>query len=263
MTHRDWLAQSPFTLVLSAGFFGFFAHTGLLTALEAAGLRPARVVGISAGALSGGLWAAGMGVSELTEELVRLRRSDFWDPGLPLGGLLRGDKFASKLDDLLAGCGVSNVEECPTPFAAIVHDVLRRRAEVVRSGPLAPAIQASCTVPLMFRPRLAPMRANSPRSGLRRIMRRIWVDGGVSDRYGVCALEPTERALFHALPSQSARTRLVRVQPLPSEGVGRRVLVIPELPRVSPFRLPFGQVALGVAYDYVQRWLDADAGSSA
>ncbi|MCA9636687.1 MAG: patatin-like phospholipase family protein, partial [Myxococcales bacterium] len=101
ITHREWLGERPFTLVLSAGFFGFFAHTGVLTALEAAGLRPRRVVGISAGALAGGLWSAGLDVSEITDELVGLRRGDFWDPGLPLGGLLRGDKFAAKLASLI------------------------------------------------------------------------------------------------------------------------------------------------------------------
>ena len=35
----------PFTLGLSAGFFGFYAHAGLVVALEEAGLRPARVAG--------------------------------------------------------------------------------------------------------------------------------------------------------------------------------------------------------------------------
>ena len=33
---RDWLEAEPFTLALSAGFFGFFAHTGLILALEEA-----------------------------------------------------------------------------------------------------------------------------------------------------------------------------------------------------------------------------------
>ncbi|HGG57512.1 MAG TPA: patatin, partial [Nannocystis exedens] len=197
-THRDWLAERPFTLVLSAGFFGFFAHTGLLAALAAAGLRPRRLVGISAGALAGGLWAAGLDAAALTEELVRLRRSDFWDPGLPLGGLLKGEKFADKLDELLRGCGVNSFADCPIPFVAIVHDVFRRRAEVVSEGPMAPAIQASCTVPLMFRPVISPGRG---------LARRFWVDGGVSDRYGIVALAAGERTLLHALPSQSARSR--------------------------------------------------------
>ena len=87
----------------------------------------------------------------------------------------------------------------------------------------------------------------------------IWVDGGVSDRWGLGALGDGERVLFHALPSRSARSRLVRDQPLPTAGADRRVMVIPGLPRVSPFRLPYGQVALGVAYDYVRRWLELPA----
>ena len=53
MRRRDDLARDPFTLVLGAGFFGFFAHTGILPALEEAELIPRRVVGVSAGALAG------------------------------------------------------------------------------------------------------------------------------------------------------------------------------------------------------------------
>ena len=50
-THHDWLAAAPYTLALGAGFFGFFAHTGVLRALEESGAaRPRRVVGVSAGA---------------------------------------------------------------------------------------------------------------------------------------------------------------------------------------------------------------------
>jgi NTE family protein len=38
-THHDWLAAAPYTLALGAGFFGFFAHTGVLRALEESGRR--------------------------------------------------------------------------------------------------------------------------------------------------------------------------------------------------------------------------------
>ena len=47
----DWLAEAPFTLTLSSGFFSFFAHSGLIAALQEADLRPARITGSSAGAL--------------------------------------------------------------------------------------------------------------------------------------------------------------------------------------------------------------------
>ena len=63
------LREEPFTLVLSAGFFGFFAHVGFLQALEELELRPQAVIGVSAGALAGGLWSSGMSADELEAEL--------------------------------------------------------------------------------------------------------------------------------------------------------------------------------------------------
>ena len=40
LTLAEWLSEGPFTLCFSAGFFGFFAHAGLLAGLTEAGFRP-------------------------------------------------------------------------------------------------------------------------------------------------------------------------------------------------------------------------------
>lgn len=245
-THHDWLAEAPYTLALGAGFFGFFAHTGVLRALEESGAaRPRRVVGVSAGALAGGLWASGLSAAEIEATLITLRRPDFWDPGLPLGGLLRGDKFAAKLHGLLDARGVSNVEDCPTPFATVVYELAGRRARVLDRGRLAPAIQASCTVPLMFR----PLRHEG----------RLLVDGGVTDRDGETALAADERVFQHRLVSQSPWRRLTRAPALlgMSPRTGRKVMELTTLPRVSPFRLEFGPHALATAREATLRWLAA------
>src|SRR5262245_16418621 len=105
MTHarptlRQWLREKPFGLGLSSGFFGCFAHTGVLTGLEDEALWPIRLCGSSAGALAAGLWAAGLGAKEMRDELFRLRREDFWDPRPGLG-LLAGRLFRRHLDRLL------------------------------------------------------------------------------------------------------------------------------------------------------------------
>ncbi|MBL8974811.1 MAG: patatin-like phospholipase family protein [Myxococcales bacterium] len=248
-THHDWLAAAPYTLALGAGFFGFFAHTGVLRALEESGAaRPRRVVGVSAGALAGGLWASGLGAAELEATLVALRRPDFWDPGLPLGGLLRGDKFAALLHGLLDARGVSTVEQCPTPFATVVYELAGRRTRVLERGRLAPAIQASCTVPLMFR----PVRHEG----------RLLVDGGVGDRDGDTALAPDERVLQHRLISRSPWSRFSGGKPGladMSERPGKKVMRIDTLPRVSPFRLEWGPRALATAREATLRWLEAPA----
>src|SRR5215831_5779294 len=145
-TLREWLAAGPFTLAMSSGFFGFFAHAGALSVLEGEGLVPARVCGSSAGALVGGLWAAGVPARDLCDELLRLRREHFWDvrPGL---GLLRGSLFRARLEDLAP---VPTFEQCRAPLAISVFDVGRLRTAVLRSGALAPALHASCAAPVMF-----------------------------------------------------------------------------------------------------------------
>lgn len=242
-TRAHWLRAEPFTLALGAGFFGFFSHTGLLHALEEAGISPARVVGVSAGALAGGLWASGLSAAQIERELVALRRDDFWDPGLPLAGLLRGRKFEAKLRDVLGRGGVEHIEDCRVPFSAVVHDVMRRTSVAVDRGPLHAAIRASCTVPLMFRPIL--------QGG------RVLVDGGVSDRGGLSALGDARRVLLHWLPSRR-KLRFRPPSPPPQAIPGREsmVLLTPGVPAVGPFALHRGPEALQHTRAHVRSWLD-------
>lgn len=245
MQRSSWLAQSDFTLMLSAGFFGFFAHTGLLRALEEHDLTPRRVIGCSAGSLAGGLWCSGMSAQMLASELVSLRRPDFWDPGIPLGGLLRGKKFRGRIRQLLGPLGVERVEQTRISFTAMVHDVLRRRPLALHDGPIDEAIVASCTVPGMFRPVWSGGR--------------LLVDGGVSDRSGFTALEAgDDRVLLHFLPSRR-KVQVGAPAPLPREVRGAQglILLTPGLPKLGPFSLERGQLAYERAYEHARRWLDA------
>jgi NTE family protein len=138
------------------------------------------------------------------------------------------------------------VEDCRLPFAAVVYDVVARKVLPVDRGPLAPAIQASCTVPLMFR----PLRHEG----------RLLLDGGVADRLGLCALQPGERALHHALRSRSPWRGLSADVPKDvSVGPEKKMLVVEDLPRVTPFRLDAGPAALRRGYTAMRAWLAAQA----
>jgi NTE family protein len=218
-TLRDWLADGPFTLALSSGFFGFFAHAGVISVLEEEGLFPARLLGSSAGALVGGLWGAGVPADRIREELLALRREHFWDPW-PGPGLLRGARFRRRLEAILP---VRSFEECPRPVAVSAYDVLARRTAVLDAGPLAPALHASCAVPFLFQPVW--------------IGARPYADGGIADRHGLAALAPGERVLYHHLTSRSPWRRrgssALRIPELP----GLRAVALDGLPRLGPFRL--------------------------
>lgn len=238
-TLRSWLGEGPYSLAMSSGFFGFFAHCGMLRALEDEGLVPTAVSGSSAGALVGGLWASGLGAAAMAEELTRLERDAFWDPA-PGAGLLRGRKFREKLENLLP---TSTFEQCRVRLGVSVFDWWTRRTVVLERGPLAPALHASCAVPVLFHPVLH--------------QGRILSDGGILDRPGLAALPEGERVLFHHLASRSPWRHVDPSLRIPQRA-GMLVLILQDLPRSGPFRLGEGRRALAMAHEATKRALDRE-----
>jgi NTE family protein len=238
-TLRQWLASAPFTLTMSSGFFGFFAHTGVLRVLEEEGLLPARLSGSSAGALVGGLWAAGVSAREIAKELTRIDRRDFWDPA-PGPGVLAGKSFAKMLERVLP---VRTFAECRVPLTVSVFDVRSLRTHVLDSGALEPAIRASCAVPVMFHPVQHDGRA--------------LYDGGILDRSGLAGVPRTDRVFYHHLIS---RLPFARLHPLIGRGIPRRdglvSFSIASLPRSDPFRLDQGRRAMDLAEGGARAALD-------
>ena len=222
-TLRDWLSEGPFTLAMSSGFFGFFAHAGVISVLEEEGLVPARLCGSSAGALVGGLWAAGLPAQRIRAELLALRREHFWDPRPGLG-VLRGALFRARLE---AALPVRTFEALPRPLAVSAFDLAARRTAVLRSGALAPALHASCALPLLFQPV--------------RVGGRLYLDGGVLDRHGLAGAADGERVLYHHLTSRSPWRRrsspALRIPDRPA----LRAIALDGLPRAGPFRLERGR----------------------
>jgi NTE family protein len=161
-------------LCLASGFFGFFHHAGVLQALESLGHRPARLTGTSAGALVGAMYAAGLEPDQIAGELTSIGLKDFWDMHFPLTrdgfGLLAGNRFRARLSQALP---VHRFEDCRLPLSVGAVDIDSGRVRHFSSGPLLPAVHASCAVPYLF----APVRLDG---------RRYW-DGGFGEK---CPLVP-------------------------------------------------------------------------
>jgi NTE family protein len=116
------------------------------------------------------------------------------------------------------------------PLAVSAFDVRALRTTVLREGELAAALHASCAVPLLFQ----PVRLDG----------RLYLDGGIFDRPGLMGVAAGERVLFHHLLSRSPwRVRAPRVPRRPQ----MQVVAVPDLPRLSPFRLERGLEAMQAA----------------
>mmetsp|Transcript_24606 Transcript_24606/g.68478 ORF Transcript_24606/g.68478 Transcript_24606/m.68478 type:complete len:252 (-) Transcript_24606:207-962(-) len=162
--------KGTYDVVLSSGFLAFAHHSGFLQAVEDAGLPIKAVMGTSAGALTGSLYAAGYSPREVAAILSR-------DPPFKLlrlcwpwqGGLFSMQPVVDRLHEVLP----STFEELPTDFACGVccRDGSHR---IIKSGPLPEAVVASAAIPVLFAPIRIPGQEGGPFS-----------DGGKVDRIGL------------------------------------------------------------------------------
>lgn len=138
-------------LALGAGSARGFAHIGVLKSLDQAGIKPDVVVGTSAGALIGAFFAAGFTAWQLEEVALRTREVDIADFATgSRRGLLVGDSLARFVNDALKG---ARIESLRTTYAAVATDLRSGEVVVLRSGPVADAVRASCSIPGVFVPR--------------------------------------------------------------------------------------------------------------
>ena len=196
-------AQRPkIGLALGGGGARGGAHVGVLKVLERLHIPVDYVAGTSMGAVIGGLYAAGVPVDQIDEELRSTDWSDLladrptyrdlvWrrkqDEGrylldLELGlrdwklhvpsGLRAGQKLGFKLQTLLLPVHeVHDFSKLPLPFACVATDVETGDRVVLDHGDLAQSILASMTIPGAF----APVEIDG----------KLLVDGGMADNLPV------------------------------------------------------------------------------
>lgn len=237
MTLLEHLKSSPFTLALSSGFFGFFAHAGLMRALEEQNLKPSKFTGASAGAIVAAAMAHGMSTSELEPVLRRLKKEDFWDPSFGLG-LLRGAKLEAMVRELLSE------RSQQVPLAISVFDIFSLQTRSMSGGDWARAVCASCAVPLMFQPV--------------RMGKRLYWDGGVKDKMALHGTPPEERVLVSYLPGRDFHSIYERKRDVNQLTRNRSALVLTDLPAVNPNALNNGFKAFEEAYRKTRRALQAE-----
>jgi NTE family protein len=137
-------------LALSGGAARGMAHIGVLRAFEENSIPIDAIAGASAGALIGGLYAAGLSVAQLEVMARKFRWRHMGRPGFSRLGLQSNapmEKF------LRANLPVTRFEDLRIPFAALATDLVNGTAVVMRdSGDLPFAIRASVCLPAFYVP---------------------------------------------------------------------------------------------------------------
>ncbi|MBK9571410.1 MAG: patatin-like phospholipase family protein [Rhodoferax sp.] len=138
-------------LALGGGAARGFAHVGVIQVLEEAGIRPALVVGTSAGSLVAALYASGKTGAQLQQLAETMEEASFADWMLPVfsRGMLRGEAFARYVSMQVNG---RTIEAMPMPLGIVATDLNSGQGVLFQRGDTASAVRASSAVPAVFQP---------------------------------------------------------------------------------------------------------------
>jgi len=151
-------------IALGGGGTRGFAHLGVLKALEEEGVIPDVVSGVSSGAIVGAFIASGKKPDEIMALMKDNKFLDYAKVRLPITGFFTLDKFEENIEKQLSASDFSDLK---LPFYVAVSNLYNGKVEYINEGALIPALQASCSIPILF----APVEING----------QLYVDGGLLD----------------------------------------------------------------------------------
>jgi NTE family protein len=136
-------------VVLSGGGIRGVAHIGFLKFLEEQNIHPTYFAGASAGSIVGALACAGYSSDEILEIAKEHKIFSMIKPSWPSLGLTALDKLPALLKKYIKQ---DRIEDLPMPLAISVSGLTQARSRICKSGPLYKIVQASCSIPVIFRP---------------------------------------------------------------------------------------------------------------
>jgi Predicted esterase of the alpha-beta hydrolase superfamily len=266
-------------IMLSAGYFGFYAHAGFMRAIEECGIDYTAIAGSSAGAMVAALHASGVPAGEIIEMCLSVRREEFWDRvgavgllksllrrGRGLTGLLRGERFEERIRRHLR---VQTFAECRRALYITALNLTRGVEETFTTGSIADKVRASCAYPLLMAAKTIDGDEYWDGGFLSRVPFETMVERERPDQLIVhylpmgdedaqlsqrewAALRMMERALAISR-KEIERHRLAALGELKN----RLVWIAPAVPRISVRDLSTGRAAIEVAYEYAKEVLSS------
>ncbi|MBI2963418.1 MAG: patatin-like phospholipase family protein [Deltaproteobacteria bacterium] len=239
--------RARLALALGGGAARGLAHIGVIEVLEREGLAVDFIAGSSMGGLIGASSSTGLKAREIAEAARSFRFPRWFLPG----GLMRWDSLFPSIARLLPG----TFEELATPLAVTAVDLEEGTQVILHSGPLRPAVQATCAVPGVLPPvrldgrwlvdggvaNVLPMdvawmaepdivvavRVGAPRS--RRIPQLQWRLTSFLSRLGGIVPNPATAKVSFEIVTRAAEILLERQTALVAAMAGPEILIEPEL----------------------------------
>jgi len=136
-------------IALSGGAARGIAHIAALETLEQAGIPIYALAGTSVGSIVGALYASGIPLMEIRRILLGVKWKNVLKLAVPKLGLVSSEGIYEFMESILKGKKFSTLQ---MPFAAVATDLRNGEKVTITTGSVARAVQASCSLPIIFTP---------------------------------------------------------------------------------------------------------------
>ncbi len=137
-------------IALGGGGAKGVAHIGVLRVLESVGVKIDVIVGTSAGAIAGALYAAGKSADEIEQAIRRLTLRQLLARDRTGMGLFSTDGIRRVIENEIGAA--TRIEDLPRAFAAVAVDMDSGEEVAFDRGSVADAVCASAAFPGLFAP---------------------------------------------------------------------------------------------------------------
>ena len=136
-------------VALSGGTAKSVTHVGVIKALVEAGIPISYVAGTSGGSIVGSMYASGMPISTMETVATNMKWRKLVSIRLTRLGFISSQRIEDFVRETI---GNVNFEDLAVPCGVVATNLVTGDRKVFRTGPLARAVRASCSIPQIYLP---------------------------------------------------------------------------------------------------------------
>lgn len=241
-------------LALSGGTAKSVTHVGVLKALVEAGIPISYLSATSGGSIVGAMYASGMPVSTMETVATTMSWRKLVSIRLTRLGFISSERIA---DFVMETIGDLTFEDLNLPMGVVATNLVTGDKKVFRTGRLAPAVRASCSIPQIY----LPVEIDG----------EYYVDGGLCEYLPVetaqelgadfviashlAPVDPTYRRPHHILQLVIQVTGLMARKNFPASERKASFVVHPNVDAYSSFDFEHSEEMIEIGYDATRRAL--------
>jgi len=241
-------------LALSGGTAKSVTHVGVIKALVEAGIPIACLAGTSGGSIVGSMFASGMPISTMETVATTMSWRKLVSIRLTRLGFISSERIAEFVTETVGDLSFSDLN---LPTAVVATNLVTGDKKVFRSGSVAQAVRASCSIPQIY----LPVEIDGD----------YYVDGGLSEYLPVetaqdlgadfviashlAPIDPSYRRPHHILQLVVQITGLMARKNFPISERKASFVVHPNVDAYSSFDFEHAEEMIEIGYDATRRVL--------